>query len=217
MGSSIGETVVAVLAVVGGLGVGAFAWFFMEYVLHRFAFHDMKGRGLGSREHLLHHVRANWIFNPVILLAWFGVVLVGTGIGVGLTMVVGPFLGVAIGVGWTAGYFFYEWHHRAAHIRAPRNDWERWLRKNHFAHHFANPNENHQVTVRLWDRVFGTEVMVERVRVPRRLAMPWMLDDAGALRPEYADDYELVGPADPDGRAASLDRARAFANLAPNP
>jgi hypothetical protein len=42
-----------------------------------------------------------------------------------------------------------------------------------------------------------------------------MLDDDGALRPEFTGDYELVGRNDLDERQAGIDRARAFASIAP--
>ena len=55
------------------------------------------------------------------------------------------------------------------------------------------------------------------IRVPRRLAMVWLVDDAGAVRPEHAGDYEVVGrrPAGPEQAAADL--ADAYANRAPQP
>jgi hypothetical protein len=74
---------------------------------------------------------------------------------------------------------------------------------------------NHGVTVDWWDRAFGTLERPEKVRVPRRMAQPWMLDDDGELRAEYTDDYELVGAVDRTERLAQLDRARAFASIAP--
>ena len=74
---------------------------------------------------------------------------------------------------------------------------------------------NHGVTTAFWDRVFGTLDEPELVTVPRRMAMPWLVDADGALRPEYAADYVLVGAATLDDRLASLDRARAFASQAP--
>lgn len=217
LASAAVTSTVAVLSAVVAVAAGAFTWFFMEYVLHRFAFHEMKGRGLGSREHLEHHGHAGWRFDWVITIAWTGVVLVGLGIGWVTSLWAGPLNGWLYGFGWVFGYFFYEWHHRAAHLRAPRNHWEAWLRKNHFAHHFSNPMLNHQVTIRLWDRVFGTEEIVDVVRVPRRLAMPWLFDDDGNVRPEFEADYEVVAPRDAEERSAKLDTARAFANLAPLP
>ena len=76
---------------------------------------------------------------------------------------------------------------------------------------------NHGVTLKLWDRVFGTLEPAGRVKVPRRLAPAWLMDDDGAIRPEYRFDYEIVGaaPGGNDERRAALARARAFANLVP--
>lgn len=204
---------------VAGFAVGAFVWFFFEYVLHRFAFHAMKGVGIGSREHLEHHVRASWTFDWLLGLVWVGVAVAGFGWGVLVAFLTNPAAGWAFGLGWALAYYFYEWHHRAAHRRAPRNAWESWLRKHHFEHHFGHPMLNQGVTIPLWDVVFRSTSRPERVRVPRRLAMPWLVGADGEVRPEYAADYELVGA--PTGseqaadRQAQLDRSRAFANLTP--
>ena len=74
---------------------------------------------------------------------------------------------------------------------------------------------NHGVSTLVWDKVFGTYERPDRVRVPRRLALRWLVDADGALRPEFAADYVLVGAATSDERTAQLDRARAFASAAP--
>jgi hypothetical protein len=76
--------------------------------------------------------------------------------------------------------------------------------------------KNQQVIIPLWDRVFGTSYTPAKVKVPRRLAMPWLFDEAGNLRPEYSADYEIVGDAtSSDERQKAIDKARAFANLEP--
>src|SRR5690606_31822177 len=117
------------------------------------------------------------------------------------------------------GYGFYEFQHAQAHLRAPRNRYERWLRKHHFHHHFGHPMANHGVTIPFWDIVFRTREAPDVVPVPRRLAagLGWLLDDDGELRAEFAADYVLVGIDRMDERQAGIDRARAFASLAPNP
>src|SRR5215218_172264 len=91
---------VLIVQCLAALAVGAFVWFFFEYVLHRFAFHNMKGKGVGSREHLNHHVRASWIFDPMIMLAWLGVVLTGIGWGIAAAYLTSTWIGVAFGAGW---------------------------------------------------------------------------------------------------------------------
>jgi sterol desaturase/sphingolipid hydroxylase (fatty acid hydroxylase superfamily) len=215
--NAVGSVLAPGAILVAALLVGAAFWTLGEYVLHRWAFHALKGRGIGSREHLLHHVRATWTFGPVILWAWFGVLLSGVGWGALASWMVGPLAGWSFGAGWVAGYFFYEWHHAQAHLRAPTNRWEIAMRKHHFHHHFGHPMSNQGVTHPLFDVAFGTLERPERVRVPRRLAMVWLIDDDGQVRPEYRSDYELVGTMRHDERTASLDHARAFANLTPVP
>ena len=211
------DAVTLALTIVGSFAAGWFLWTLGEYLLHS-SFHWAKGKGLASREHLEHHVHAGWRFDPVITLAWLGVVIFGVAYGWVGSFLLPPSVSYSIGAGWTVGYFFYEWHHRAAHLRAPRNRWETWLRKHHFHHHFGHPLANEGVTIPLWDHVFGTFEAPERVRVPRRLAMPWLVDDEGRVRPEFAADYELVGDATTTSeRQAAIDKARAFANQVPVP
>jgi sterol desaturase/sphingolipid hydroxylase (fatty acid hydroxylase superfamily) len=195
---------------------GALLWTFAEYMLHRFAMHELRGRGMMSREHLEHHVRATWTFDPVVLLSWLGVLVVGAGVWGPLGwLVAGPAVGIGLGAGWVLGYGFYELQHALAHLRAPGTRYAAWLRRHHFHHHFGHPMANHGVTTAVWDRVFGTLEVPERVRVPRRLVLPWLVDEHGAIRPEFAADYELVGDDRADERLAAIDRARAFASIAP--
>jgi hypothetical protein len=66
----------------------------------------------------------------------------------------------------------------------------------------------------VWDLVFRTYRRPDTIRVPRRLAMVWLLDDTGQVRAAYAADYEIVGRA----AVADLeerDRSDAFANRPP--
>jgi hypothetical protein len=45
--------------------------------------------------------------------------------------------------------------------------------------------------------------------------MVWLVDEDGAVRPEYADDYVLAGALPWTEDQAAIDHERAFANLAP--
>lgn len=204
------------LGLIGGFGL----WGFAEYVLHRFAMHHLKGRGLMSREHLEHHVGASWSFATTHLMSWAGMLLVGFAGWFPLGWaVVSPAFGACTAVGWTLGYGVYEFQHAASHLWAPRGSYGRWLRRHHFHHHFGHPMANHGVTSPLWDHVFGTWQRPERVRVPRRLAPRWLVDETGAIVARFRNDYELVGSeagsTSGSDRAAALDRARAFASVAP--
>jgi sterol desaturase/sphingolipid hydroxylase (fatty acid hydroxylase superfamily) len=191
-------------------------WTWAEYMLHRFAMHHLHGKGIMSREHLEHHVTSAWSFSYTHLLSWTGMLLVGfLGWAPLVWLVAGPLAAVTVAVGWAFGYFFYEYQHMASHLKGPQTRYQRLVRRHHFHHHFGSPMRNHGVSLPFWDRVFGTYEHPERVRVPRRLALPWMVDADGELLPAFTADYELVGAADPTERTAKLDRARAFASVAP--
>ena len=207
-----------------GVAIGINLWFLTEYLLHRFAMHHLKGRGIMSREHLEHHVTAGWTFDRILILSWLGVAVVGAvGLPINVVLLGWP---IALGmfVGWPFGYGFYEYQHAMAHLRPPRNGYQRWLRKSHFHHHFGHPNANHGVSIPLWDIVFRSRERPDVVRVPRRLAvrLGWLVDTTDAadgpsveLKAEFCDDYILVGSVGCDARQAGIDEARAFASLAP--
>jgi hypothetical protein len=72
------------------------------------------------------------------------------------------------------------------------------------------------VTTPVWDAVFGTRLPVARVRIPRRMASPWLLDEKGDLRAEFVDEYDLVGPARIDDRTRRADREAALDNRRPD-
>jgi sterol desaturase/sphingolipid hydroxylase (fatty acid hydroxylase superfamily) len=196
--------------------LGWFLWTWAEYMLHRFAMHHLHGKGIMSREHLEHHVTSGWSFSSTHLLSWTGMLLVGfLGWAPLFGLLVSPAFGLGIAVGWAVGYFFYEYQHMVSHLRPPASRYQRLVRRHHFHHHFGAPMRNHGVSLPFWDVVFGTREQPEQVRVPRRLALPWLVDADGELRPEFAADYVLVGDRDTTERLAKLDRARAFASVAP--
>ena len=86
------------------------------------------------------------------------------------TSLAGPWVGVALSLGWALGYGSSEWTHAMCPLRAPKNRYQRWVRRHHFHHHFGHPMANHGVTVGWWDRLFGTEEPPGTVKIPRRLA-----------------------------------------------
>jgi sterol desaturase/sphingolipid hydroxylase (fatty acid hydroxylase superfamily) len=196
------------------VAIGMALWTLGEYLMHRFAMHAMRGKGMASREHLRHHaerdsVLESWYF------AWTGVIAVGIALAINAAKLLGP-VGICLGAGWVAGYGFYDWIHWRAHRRPIAHPYERWVRRHHFHHHFGHPTANHGVTSPIWDMVFGTYERVDGpLRVPRRLAMVWLVDDDGQVRPEYADDYALAGTRPWTEAQAAIDHDRAFANLAP--
>ena len=174
--------------------LGAAGWTLLEYVLHRFVFHGDRGDALGAREHRQHHAEidyfAPWWMKGLAAVAAAAIVLpLAAG-------VAGRAPAVAFTTGFIATYLGYEVLHRRAHTHAPRGRYGRWLRRNHFAHHFVDPARAHGVTTPFWDHVFGTTLRVERVPVPRSMAMPWLaaaIDANGRLAPPYDRDFVIRG------------------------
>jgi len=48
-------TSILALAALALLAMGAALWTLAEHVMHRYAMHARRGKGLASREHLRHH------------------------------------------------------------------------------------------------------------------------------------------------------------------
>jgi len=190
------------IAVIGGW----VTWTLSEYCLHRWAMHELMGRGLISREHLAHHTEPNTTrFGLLTCLQWTGIALIGAALSALVVLAIGP-LGWVFGAGWALGYAWYEIFHARSHLRPPlrllRNSDLR-LRRHHFHHHFGHPMSNHGVTIALWDRVFGTFEQSEVIRVPQGKAPTWLLGDDGAVHPDYAEHYVVVG--DRSSRTARRD------------
>jgi len=169
--------------------VGAAGWTFTEYAMHHWNGHLARGKLKFSREHLAHHRESGYftstatkvqmalpIVSVVFALAWWQVgLLVASGFTMGL-------------VGSYAGY---EWLHWACHALAPRTRFGRWVRRHHFYHHFTSAKYNHGVTSPIWDFVFRTYRSPGFIQVPLKHVMPWLVDEAGQVRPEFAADYAV--------------------------
>jgi hypothetical protein len=195
----------------GAVATGAAGWTLLEYGLHRFAMHVPRGRGLASREHLEHHAQVTY-FSPASKKALSAAVT--TAIAYPVTArLAGRGRALAFTTGLVGAYLGYEVAHRRTHTHPPTNRYARWARRNHLRHHFGAPMRNFGVTVPVWDRIFGTYDDPGTVAVPRRMAPVWLVDDSGAVRPEFAADYRI---AESDRTVPTTeDRERAFANTAP--
>ena len=193
--------------------VGAATWTLVEYLLHRFVFHGTSPKSIGAAEHRQHHARpdyfAPWWQKALAALAVTAVLLPGVAFAVGVE------ISLCFTLGFIAMYLLYEVLHRRAHTHPPRGRYGRWHRRNHFAHHFADPRRAHGVTSPVWDRMFGTRLALEPVRVPRRLAMRWLVDEDGRVREAFASDYALVGSARADEQTRRADSEAALENRSP--
>ncbi len=163
--------------------LGVLTWTFAEYVIHRGLGHRKGAKNAFSVEHLRHHATVTY-FAPTWKKA---------AIGLSVFAITAVLAGVPFAAGFASMYGAYEWLHRRLHTHAAiaSNPYGRWARRHHFQHHFARPKHNHGVTSPLWDLVFGTLDRPSVVLVPRRNALPWMLDARGELDPRFSSDFAL--------------------------
>lgn len=171
--------------------VGVCLWPALEYGLHSGLGHlFMRGKTAFSREHLRHHAEKDF-FAPtwkkvatalpvfIFLLILF-------------SFIAGFKNAAALTFGFALMYTIYEFIHRFAHTRGPTGPYSRWVRRNHFSHHFQNPRKNHGVTTPFFDYIFRTHVAPGKVIVPERYAMVWLCDPAtGEVWEHLQNDYAI--------------------------
>lgn len=201
---------------IGWFLMGAAAWSASEYAIHRFVGHGPKRSppssllarltpaGLAAefnREHLAHHT------DPMYFAPTERKLLAAAAATPVMMSALAPIVGVrraaSFGAGFAVAYGAYEVLHRRIHTHPPRGAYGRWMRRHHLLHHYKTPRSNHGVTSSVWDIAFGTLIEKERVRIPERSAPVWLLDAEGRVRPELADDYEIV----PSGKTTRAARA----------
>jgi len=197
--------------------LGFSAWCLTEYSAHRFAMHATGGRGIAAKEHLMHHAQPTRTRFLIRTLGHLGMYSGAVVMAFVLQFFMPWLAACALAGGWALGYTHYELVHWLAHHRPPRSAWDLRLRRRHFHHHFAAPTTNLGVAFAFLDQLLGTNVVPELIKVPRRLAPSWLVDTDGAVLPEYAANWIIVGQlvASPDQDARDL--TDAFANRAPAP
>ncbi len=179
-----------ILSVAGAATTGALTWTLLEYVIHRWLGHDKRFRkNPFAVEHIRHHSQGDY-FAPTWkkLLAGLaaGLLLAGPAVAIA-----GARVGLAYVVGLLGFYATYEVLHRLEHVTGGVGPYARWARRHHFTHHFVDARFNHGVTTSLWDHVFGTYKAPTTIRVPQRLCMRWLKNEAGEVRADWADTFVL--------------------------
>lgn len=144
--------------------LGIFVWQWMEYGLHRFAFHF---EGLGPKTRRLHEIIHGLHHRyPDDPLRW----VMPLGASFPLALMVGgllffwkaPLYTVPLFVGILTGYLFYDYLHWSVHGRKPRTTWGKKLRAHHLAHHFADSQKHFGISQTWMDALFQT------LRVPKK-------------------------------------------------
>jgi sterol desaturase/sphingolipid hydroxylase (fatty acid hydroxylase superfamily) len=137
----------------GAFLAGLAAWTLLEYILHRWLFHNAPWfRG----HHDAHHNQPKALFGTptwLSLLAIFALVLLPATLAGG----------VAIGSSFTAGVALaYAWytavHYFTHHGHAAPGSYFHGLKRSHAIHHHSDVPGNFGVTTLFWDRVFATRL-----------------------------------------------------------
>jgi sterol desaturase/sphingolipid hydroxylase (fatty acid hydroxylase superfamily) len=134
--------------------LGILIWTLVEYLLHRFVFHELPGI---VELHEMHHARPNaYIASPV----WVGFLAWSTIVFLPLWLVEDFEIAAGTTSGLMVGYVVYLVVHDAVH-RWPlkQNSWLRKARRRHLLHHRRSDRPgNFGVSTGFWDVAFGTEI-----------------------------------------------------------
>jgi sterol desaturase/sphingolipid hydroxylase (fatty acid hydroxylase superfamily) len=133
--------------------VGIPVWTLLEYLLHRFVFHELPGI---VELHAMHHARPSaYVASPVWVgfLAWSGIVFLPLWLAGDFELAAGATSGLLL------GYVWYLVVHDAVHRWPLQNSWLRKARRRHLLHHRgADLSGNFGVSTGFWDVAFRTEI-----------------------------------------------------------
>jgi len=139
--------------------VGAFAWTFTEYFLHRYVFHYHPTSEWGKKIHfLMHGVHHDYpndskrlvlppsVSIPLALLFYYLFEWTFPG------NYNWPFF-----AGFVTGYLIYDMMHYAIHHVDLKGEWWAALKTHHLKHHFKDPDKGYGVSSPIWDIIIGSE------------------------------------------------------------
>jgi 4-hydroxysphinganine ceramide fatty acyl 2-hydroxylase len=145
----------------GLLALGVVWWTWLEYCLHRFAFHWRPSPQsywqitLHFLLHGLHHKtpmdKGRLVFPPPL-----GAFFVAIVFGIHLALLPRP-VALCLSAGTLFGYVGYDViHYYLHHGTPPADSYMHSLKHYHHNHHFKNPDLSYGITSKLWDIPFGT-------------------------------------------------------------
>lgn len=167
---------------------GAMTWTLVEYCLHRFLGHELKGvfrKFIFFKEHTKHHHKKDYFASTrdKLLTAFaIGPVVFAFSFLVGGKLIAFIYTASFLGM-----YYVYEVVHRRLHIVAPKHSFAAKMRAHHFYHHFVDERMNHGVTTAFWDRVFGTYIKSEYIPIPKKFSLDWI--DKISTEKDFIDQY----------------------------
>jgi len=141
------------------LGLGVFWWTFLEYAIHRWAYHSKYPfkwmHALMGSFHLYHHMDMSdrRVYNAGFLMVYF----IAPVVMAPMWFVTGSFaMTTAFGLGILGAYYAYEWVHYLLHYKIYDRGYLGWIQRYHFYHHERRPDKNFGNSNALWDLLLGT-------------------------------------------------------------
>jgi sterol desaturase/sphingolipid hydroxylase (fatty acid hydroxylase superfamily) len=134
--------------------LGLILWTLVEYILHRFAGHELKGQNPFKKELFKHHKNNNY-FASVLKMGGLSILVSLMMFALFSTVLSVPYALVS-SFGFTSGYLYYEFIHKGIHLNYKFIPTK--LIDHHMSHHQKMPLKNYSVTTKLWDKVFKSEV-----------------------------------------------------------
>jgi dihydroceramide fatty acyl 2-hydroxylase len=158
---------------------GYLLWTLVEYWLHRLVFHlPVVGPKTARMNFLIHGVHHDYPWDETRLVFPLGassilcvLTYVGFRAALGVEGMYGPFAGFVL------GYVIYDELHWYVHAFSPKTAIGRWLRREHFLHHFKDSTTRFGVSCPWLDYVFGTRPKAS-AKVSRMIEPPSRQEDA---------------------------------------
>lgn len=142
--------------------LGVLIWTFMEYSLHRWAFHfEPKNKTQERILFLVHGIHHDYpqdskrlVMPPSVSLI---LAVITYSILYGITSVFGAtYLIPAIFAGVVSGYLYYDMVHYSQHHMHITSAYYKDLKEYHMKHHYTEPDLGFGISSKLWDYVFKT-------------------------------------------------------------
>ena len=140
------------------LFVGGFIFFtFVEYLVHRYAFHIKTDTPAKAKfQHTFHGVHHDFPRDKTRLaMPPVASVILASILFLGYRLVLG-FYGLPFAAGFLAGYASYLCIHYSVHAFKPPKNFLRILWVHHAVHHYQEPDAAFGVSSPLWDHIFRT-------------------------------------------------------------
>jgi sterol desaturase/sphingolipid hydroxylase (fatty acid hydroxylase superfamily) len=139
------------------VAAGAATWTFAEYQLHRWVLHHVP---YVKEMHEAHHNDQKALIGTP---PWLSLALMIILVLLPAILIVGFSYGAGFTTGILLGYFFYIIvHHGVHHWRLRPGSYLYKLKHRHALHHHFDDEGNFGVTTSFWDKVFRTDIKVDR-------------------------------------------------------